>query len=244
MDLKGRTAVITGASRGIGAGLAKAFAGHGLNLGICARGELALRASDSVVAAQLDITDENSLQSFVGDVEERFGNIDLWINNAGVLQPIAPLRDIDVTEFRRHIDINVTGVFLGTRAYVRHIHRTGKGGVLINVSSGAARNGYAGWGAYCAGKAAVDLLTESVQIEEKDAGLRAYAVAPGVIDTQMQELIRSTPKARFPMVDKFVQMKADDDFSTIAHVARQMLELAFDPARSEEPVRTSFAAGK
>lgn len=243
MDVANRTAVITGASRGLGAGLAHFFAERHMRLGLCARGPSALDDSDHVLTRQLDVTDENAMEAFASSVEERFGHVDLWINNAGVLAPIKPLRDIDVAEFRRHIDINVTGVFLGTRAYVRHLRRTGKPGVLINISSGAARSGYAGWSTYCAGKAAVDLLTESVQIEERDIGLRAYAVAPGVIDTGMQKLIRSTPRDLFPMLDKFIEMKEQDSFSSTAHVATQALELAFSPG-DDVPVRTGFAPGK
>lgn len=244
MDVAGKTAVITGASRGIGAGLAQAFHEAGLNLALCARGAAAVPDGDRVVSARFDVTDEAAMEAFCAQTEARFGAIDLWINNAGVLEPIAPLREIEAAAFRHHLDINVTGVFLGTRAYVRHLHRIGRGGVLINISSGAARNGYAGWSAYCAGKAAVDLLTESVAIEEQDIGLRAHAVAPGVIDTAMQELIRSTSPDKFPMVDKFLAMKENDTFSSPEHVAREMLALAFDPARASDPVRTGLPPGK
>lgn len=244
MDVAGKTAVITGASRGIGAGLASAFHTAGMNLALCARGESAVPDGDRVISARFDVTDEAAMEAFCAQAEARFGHIDLWINNAGVLAPIGPLREIEVADFRRHLDINVTGVFLGTRAYVRHLHRVGGGGVLVNISSGAARNGYAGWSAYCAGKAAVDLLTESVAIEEQAIGLRAHAVAPGVIDTAMQELIRGTSADKFPMVDKFHAMKENDTFSSPEHVAREMLALAFDPARAGDPVRTGLSPGK
>ena len=90
------------------------------------------------------------------------------------------------------------GVLFGTQAFVRHLRRRGGEGVLVNVSSGAARKPYAGWSVYCAAKAAVDRMTECVALEEAAHGLRAYALAPGVIDTDMQALIRATPAARFP----------------------------------------------
>jgi NAD(P)-dependent dehydrogenase (short-subunit alcohol dehydrogenase family) len=242
MNLEGKTVVITGASRGIGAGLARDFHDRGINLALCARGESALPDGERVITSQLDVTDSDAVEAFTSRAEETFGRIDLWINNAGVLDPIAPLRDIDTQEYRRHIEINVVGVFNGTRAYVRHLRRVGEPGVLLNLSSGAARNGYAGWSAYCASKAAVDLMTESVALEESGIGLRAHAVAPGVIDTKMQEQIRACSKERFPMVDKFLEMKATDSFSSIGHVAKEMLALAFDPARADEPVRTSLPA--
>lgn len=235
IDLEGRTVVITGASRGLGAGLAEDFARRGMNLGLCARSAPALAASDRVVAERLDVRDEKAVESFARQIEERFGTIDVWINNAGVLEPIKPLRDVTLAEFREHIDINLTGLFLCTRAYVQHVRRTGAEGVLINVSSGAAWHGYAGWSAYSAGKAAVDRLTESVQLEEEASGLRAYAVAPGVVDTGMQALIRDCTEENFPEVERFREMKRDDTYNTPAFIAKHLLAMAFDPsARPEE----------
>jgi benzil reductase ((S)-benzoin forming) len=166
---------------------------------------------------------------------ERFGTLDLWINNAGILPPIAPLREITSNEYRRHIEVNVLGVFSGASAFVRHRRLLGQGGgVLVNISSGAGRNGYAGWSAYCAAKAAVDLMTECVSLEERGTGLRAYALAPGVIDTQMQELIRNSTPEQFPTVEKFRQLKANQAFHTPEWVAERILELAFGDWRPTE----------
>jgi NAD(P)-dependent dehydrogenase (short-subunit alcohol dehydrogenase family) len=157
------------------------------------------------------------------------------VNNAGVLEPIAPVRDTKVEDFRSHIDTNLTGVFLGTRTFVRHLRARGGEGVLINVSSGAAWMAYEGWGAYCAGKAGVERLTEVVAAEEAASGLRAYSIAPGVVDTTMQEQIRASDPDRFPELDRFLEMKANDSFNTGAFVARHFLAIAFDPdARPDE----------
>src|SRR5690606_22108759 len=117
------------------------------------------------------------------------GPIDLWINNAGVLDPIAFVRDLDPAAFQDHLAINVGGVLHGSQAYVRHLRAVGRTGVLVIVSSGAAQKPYPAWGAYCAGKAAVDLLTGVSAAEERC--VRAHAVAPGLVDTAMQEKIRS-----------------------------------------------------
>ncbi|MCA9509304.1 MAG: SDR family NAD(P)-dependent oxidoreductase [Myxococcota bacterium] len=228
-NLEGRVAVVTGASRGIGAALASVFAQRGLRLGLCARGEPALPGGDRVVAARVDVRDERAVETFARDVVERFGRIDLWVNNAGVLEPIAPARDVEVEAFRAHIDTNLVGVFLGTRTFVRHVRARGGEGVLINVSSGAAWSAYAGWAAYCAGKAAVERLTEVVALEEAEHGLRAYSVAPGVVDTQMQEQIRASSAEAFPMLERFLAMKRDDAFNSPEFVAEQFLAIAFDP---------------
>jgi NAD(P)-dependent dehydrogenase (short-subunit alcohol dehydrogenase family) len=236
-DLQGRTAVITGASRGIGAGLAAEFAAKGMNLALCARGACPIPAGaeDRCLTQSVDVRNEASVQAFAEAAAARFGQIDLWINNAGVLDPIAPVRELEVDAFRTHLEINLIGVFLGTRAFVRmHRARAAAAGspqdaCLINISSGAAWGGYAGWSAYCAGKAGLDRLTEAVQLEEAETGLRAYAAAPGVVDTAMQELIRSCSAEQFPMVDKFHEMKAAEAFNSIPFVAQHLLGYAFDP---------------
>lgn len=235
-DLAGRCAVITGASRGIGAALAEHFAAQGLSLGLCSRGEPALAASERVVARKLDVTDEQATEAFADEVVTRFGRIDLWVNNAGVLEPMGPLRDVAAADFRRHIDINLTGAFLGTRTFVRHLRTRGGEGVLINVSSGAAWKPYEGWAAYCAGKSGLERLTEVVAAEEAGSGLRAYSIAPGVVDTAMQESIRGCSPERFPDVARFLQMKTDDSFNGTDFVVRHFLAIAFDPDARPETV--------
>jgi len=236
LNLEGRTAVITGASRGLGAGIAEVFAGCGVQLGLCSRTKPALAEGPAVLAREVDVRDEAAITAFAKEVAERFGAIDLWINNAGVLAPIKPLRDITADEFRDHIDINLSGVFLGTRAYVHHVRGREGGGVLINISSGAAWGGYAGWSAYCAGKAGVALLTQCVALEEADAGLRAHAVAPGIVDTDMQALIRSSSAEDFPSVERFIEAKEADSFNTSEFIARHLLALAFDPSYPDREV--------
>ena len=236
MKLDGKTVVITGASRGIGAGLAEELAARGMKLGLCARGAPVLASSASVVAEELDVRDAAAVERFGRRVEVELGPIDLWINNAGVLDPIGPLRDVAPEEFARHIEINVLGVMHGSRFYVQHRRSSGGGGVLINISSGAGRKGYFGWGAYCAGKAAVDRLSECIALEEKDAGLRVHSVAPGIIDTHMQEQIRASTPDQFPEVGRFVQLKRDEKFSSTAWVAARLLDLVFDPDHRTDDV--------
>jgi NAD(P)-dependent dehydrogenase (short-subunit alcohol dehydrogenase family) len=231
-----KVVVVTGSSRGLGAGLAAAYLSAGARLGLCARS--ATPSHDPrVVSAALDVADEAAVERFAGEVTTRLGPIDLWINNAGLLAPIGPLAEIDGAALRQHLETNVVGVWAGSRAYLRQ-RRSSGGGVLVNVSSGAARKAYAGWSAYCAGKAAVDRMSECNAVEEP--WLRVHAVAPGVIDTDMQALIRSTPAARFPAVDRFVKMKAEGSFSTPGWVAARLAELVFDPGHRTSDVLVSL----
>jgi len=221
--------------------LAERFSELGLRLVLCSRSRPALDESDRVLSRQLDVRDESALEALVGEAEARFGAIDLWVNNAGVLEPIRPVRDVEVEEFRDHIETNLVGVFIGSRCYVRHLHRQGRGGVLINVSSGAAWKPYAGWGAYCAGKAGVERLTEVLAVEEAAHGLRAYSVAPGVVDTLMQTQIRASNASDFPDVERFRQRKRDEAFNSPRHVADEFLAIAFDPASRPREVAIQVA---
>ena len=217
----GKTIVITGASRGLGAGVARVLAQQGARLGLCARtepkspGEGDEGRDAAAVTASVDVTDQARVQQFADEVVRAFGGIDLWINNAGILDPIAPLRRVEAADLERHLAVNVVGVHNGTRAFVLSRRAAGGGGVLINISSGAARSPYEGWSAYCAGKAAVDRMTEVVALEERDAGIRAYSVAPGVVDTDMQEMIRQTSADDFPLVKRFRELKRSGGFASV-----------------------------
>jgi len=248
IDVRDRVAVVTGASRGLGAGLAERFLELGMRVAVCARHrpELGSATDDEarVLSRAADVADAAAMDELCSAAVERFGRIDLWINNSGVLAPIGPLRDNDAGDFARHIQVNVLGVFHGSRAFIRHVRERGGDGVLLNISSGAARNAYAGWSAYCAGKAAVERMSESIALEETDAGLRVHAVAPGIIDTDMQAMIRSSTPEEFPRVQKFLDLKEKEGFSSPAFVADRMLELAFDPAARTDQVAVTLPLEK
>ncbi|MGH2685962.1 MAG: SDR family NAD(P)-dependent oxidoreductase [Actinomycetota bacterium] len=226
-------AVVTGASRGLGAGLAERFLKRDVRVAGCARTEPALPGA---LTAAVDVTDAAAVTAFTERVAAELGPIDLWVNNAGVLEPVGPLRDLDPDDVEAHLRVNIMGVVHGTQAYARHVRSRDGGGVLVNISSGAALRGRAGWAAYCAGKAAVDRITEAVQLEEEDAGLRAHAVAPGVVDTDMQVQIRATDPSRFPDVGRFHELKRQEAFNTPAYVADQLLAISFDPAHRPDSV--------
>lgn len=218
--------VVTGASRGIGLGIVRFSEAAGHRVAACARTRP--EGAESTVTASVDVTDSAAVHSFARSVVERFGRIDCWINNAGLLGPVQFAHDMAFDDFQTVMSINMGGVFLGSQAMAQQVRRQTGGGVLINVSSGAARKGCAGWSAYCASKAAVDRFSESIALEEASHGLRVHSVAPGVVDTGMQAQIRSTDRADFPNLDRFLALKKDDAFNSAAWVGRQLLGIAFD----------------
>ena len=122
------------------------------------------------------------------------------------------------------MDINVLGVAHGSASFSRHVRSRPGGGTLVNISSGAATTPYEGWAIYCASKAAVEMLTEVVAREERVHGLKAYALAPGVVDTDMQALVRSTPIGDFPAGDRFRRLHRQDGLNSPEWVARFILD--------------------
>jgi NAD(P)-dependent dehydrogenase (short-subunit alcohol dehydrogenase family) len=251
LPTSGRVAVVTGASRGLGAGLAEYFARAGMHLGLCARhrpGPLhhysppaTSSGQDPVprepLRAAVDVTDRAAVENFADAVVERFGHIDLWVNNAGLLGPIGPLAGLDATAVAEVVDVNVVGVLNGSAVFARHVRSRTGSGVLVNISSGAGAKPYEGWAAYCASKAAVDMVTRVVVLEEAAHGLEAYALAPGVVDTDMQAAIRATDAASFPAVEQFRQIAEDDRFNSPAWVGEYIVGLAFGSGRSDQVVQ-------
>jgi len=223
-----KTIVITGGSQGLGAAMVQDYLSRGMRVATCSRSKPSFAPSSSLFTSSADVGDPLAMQRFYDEVLQRFSHIDVWINNAGVLNPVAPIRDCKSEDVRQHLQTNLMGVFHGTQLFAKHVHEREGEGVLINISSGASSSAYEGWGAYCAGKAAVDRLTEVVQLEEASHGLHAYSVAPGIIDTNMQSLIRSCSATQFPMVDKFHELKKDNAFSSASFVAQELFSLAFE----------------
>lgn len=234
MDLENRVAVITGASRGLGAGIAEAAYDRGMSLVLCSRQPAALPAGERVRVLTGDVSDPTTADAIVTEATSHFGRVDLWINNAGLLEPVGPLRDVPVAELQTHFEVNVLGVALGCRAFLRHLHATDRRGVLLNISSGAARKPYSGWAAYCAGKAAVDRMSEVIAVEEGDR-VKVHSVAPGVIDSDMQAQVRGHSPDLFPDVERFRKRHEDGELVPPRVAGDGLIALAFDQeaARSD-----------
>ena len=221
--------LVTGASKGLGRGLVEAFQAAGHRVAACARTE----PDVGDLTASVDVTNGPAVHAFARRVTEGLGPIALWVSNAGVLDPIEPARSVDPAAFMRNVEINLLGVLHGAQAFLATAPPADS--TLVDISSGAAVRGYAGWAAYCAAKAGVDRLTEVLALEEPE--VRIHAVAPGIVDTDMQATIRAQTADVFPLVERFRGYKDADAFNRPEWVAAQVLALATGDRRDDVVVR-------
>lgn len=194
--MQGKVVVITGASRGIGAAAAQEFAAAGAQVALLARSADAVAAlaapfGPQAMALACDVADAASVNAAVAAIIARFGRIDVMVNNAGVIDPIAHLATANPDAWGRAIDINLKGVFHGMQAVLPSMRAQG-GGTIITVSSGAAVNPLEGWSAYCASKAGALMLTRVAHVEEGPHGIRVLGLSPGTVATDMQVKIKAS----------------------------------------------------
>ncbi|SLN29413.1 Sorbitol dehydrogenase [Roseivivax jejudonensis] len=186
MRLEGKTALITGAARGIGRAFAEAYVREGARVAIAdidiARAEsTAAEIGGAAIAVALDVTDQESIDRAVDDTVARLGHIDILINNAALFTA-APIAEIDRADYVRTFDVNVAGTLFTLQAVARHMVARGQGGRIINMASQAGRRGEPLVAVYCATKAAVISLTQSAGLNLIPHGINVNAIAPGVVD--------------------------------------------------------------
>jgi len=191
--------LLTGASRGIGAGAARALAARGAKLALLARSEEALKAlagelPTEVLLGALDVTDQEATARFVRQALERFGRLDALVNNAGILGPTGPTAETDLAEWRRAVEVNLLAPLTLTRCALGALRESR--GRVIQVSTGAAVQPLPHFGAYCATKAGLTQLARVLALEEP--AVTTLCFSPGVVDTGMQEKIRREAAPRMP----------------------------------------------
>lgn len=196
MDLIGKTVLITGASRGIGAAAVREFAAAGANVALVARdedaiAELAGEIGEKAIAIPCEVSRYWEVASAVATCVETFGALDVLIGNAGVIEPISLLAEADPEAWGHVIDINLKGVFYGMRAAMPVMQDAG-GGTILTISSGAAHRALEGWSHYCASKAGAAMLTMSADLEGRQQGIRAMGLSPGTVATKMQREIKAS----------------------------------------------------
>ncbi|MBV8899324.1 MAG: SDR family oxidoreductase [Verrucomicrobia bacterium] len=205
MKLQGRSAVITGASQGLGKAIAMQFVREGANVCICARDgallatvteELRQTAStgQKVVGRAADVSRENEVDAVFAEALCAFGRFEILVNNAGVYGPKGPAEEVALMEWIRTIEINLYGTLIPSRSAIRHFRKNGYG-KIINLSGGGATAPLPGLSAYAASKAAVVRLTETLAEELREHRIDVNAVAPGALNTRLlDEVLAAGPE--------------------------------------------------
>jgi acetoin reductase-like protein len=189
MKLQDKVAIVTGGAQGIGEAIVRAFAAEGARVVIAdvaqdKAGALAQDIGDNALAVRLDVRDPASIDATVKAAVERFGGIDILVNNAAVFD-MQPLLEATEASFDRQFAINVKGLFFTLQAVAKQMVEQGRGGKIINMSSQAGRRGEPLLPVYCATKAAVISLTQSFGLDLIKHGIYVNSIAPGVVDTPM-----------------------------------------------------------
>lgn len=188
MTLRGRVALVTGGSSGIGLAVARAFVAEGMRVVVAARGRerlerAAAELGKAALAVPCDVADPQQVEALVARAVERFGALHVLVNNAG-MAAWGNVADLPPERWRRVLDVNVTGAFLCARAAWPHL-ASGDGGYVFNISSIAGKEGFGGASAYSASKFALMGLSESLGEEGAPVGVKVSAICPGYVDTPM-----------------------------------------------------------
>lgn len=233
LDLSGRTAIVTGASGGIGAGIARRFAEAGAQIVCHHRNnrENAERlvaqiskAGGKAVALEADLSTAAGAESLVDEAVQHFGALHILVNNAGI-QPVEPLLDVTEQSWQRMMTVNAGGPFFLTRAFARHVKETGAGGAVVNIASIEGRQPAQGHAHYAASKAALLMFTKAAALELGPHGIRVNAVLPGLIEREGIEEAWPDGVARWRTAAPLVRLGQPED------VADATLFLASDAAR-------------
>ena len=230
MRLEGKVAIISGGARGMGAVEARLFTQEGAKVVI---GDILEedgrrtvqdinQAGGQALFVRLDVTREEDWRRAVGETVSRFGGVDILVNNAGIYR-ISPLEETSEELWRQIMEVNVNGVFLGTRTVIPEM-KTGGGGSIVNISSTAGLVGSPNTSAYQASKGAVRIFTKATAIEYARDGIRANSVHPGAIDTDMIAVLLKDPAERQQRLDAIPLGR----IGTAEEVAYGVLYLASD----------------
>ena len=195
LDLTGKTAFITGASQGIGAASARALASRGAKVVLAARNSKALHILAEEIGPQAlpltcDVSNYANVKHAMEKAVEQFGGLDILVNNAGIIEPIAKIEASDPDKWGRVVDVNLKGAYYCMHAAYPFMKE--KGGLIVNISSGAATSALEGWSHYCATKAALLSLTRCAHKEWGGQGIRVVGLSPGTVATNMQTVIKQS----------------------------------------------------
>ncbi|MGP4061896.1 (S)-benzoin forming benzil reductase [Halobacillus sp. H74] len=236
-------AIVTGASRGLGEAIAKQLILKNVNVISVSRSEneeLKSLAEEhgvhySHVSCDLSKTEEieKGLNHITEEVFHDKTHYVYLVNNAGVIEPIDTVGQLQTEAVEKHMQVNVTAPILMVNRCIREANARDISMGIINITSGAAEKAVHGWSTYSSSKAAINRFTETLALEQKDKKHLILAYSPGVIDTDMQNEIRSSSKDAFADVDKFKQLKEEGSLRSPDEVAGVLMDLLLEPRKVE-----------
>ncbi|MFZ4547505.1 MAG: SDR family NAD(P)-dependent oxidoreductase [Bacteroidales bacterium] len=232
--------ILTGASRGIGEALTRKLIKPGNTIFAVSRTmnedlvELAAGLNVPLFYFENDLSFREQAELFIN---EAFSHIQFsdhdriaLINNAGMLEPVAPLKSLDFDQAEKHLNLNFLTPLVLNSIFISKTSANNIPKVILNISSGASFIPYSGWAVYCSSKAALDMLTKVAGLEQsfEKYPVKIFALAPGIIETTMQETIRKSKEDMFPDRNSFIKLYEDGKLAKPEDVARIILDSIFD----------------
>ncbi|MNR07579.1 Benzil reductase ((S)-benzoin forming) [compost metagenome] len=191
-------------------------------------------SKEGVTQIQLDLTQSDKIESELHKIfnlldKEKVAKITL-INNAGSLGKVGPLEKLDIETITQTITLNTTVPFVLSSVFIRYFQGWQAKKSIINITSGAALKPYFGWSIYCSSKAAINMLTQTIALEQADVenAVKVLAIAPGVVDTDMQAEIRRSDKSNFKDIERFIALKEEGGLNDALTVGEKIFEMDND----------------
>jgi len=231
---------ITGSSRGLGKALTEILLREERNLvtGISRTNSL---EHSRFSHFRMDLSQPEELIGKVDRLFDPAGDYEkvVLINNAGYLGGVKYVGDLDDDDFIRIYHINLTAPAILSNAFIRRYSASQCMKILLNISSGAAKNAYDGWSGYCSSKAGLDMLSKvmAIENEKRDKNFRIVSLAPGIIDTDMQQQVRETSSHDFSRVDRFLAFKENNQLLSPQKAAHRIIQFIEDLNRHPEVIQ-------
>jgi len=232
--------IVTGSSRGIGEALTRKLIVPGNTIFAVSRTlnedlvELASSLNVPLFYHEADLSQPENAESFILEVfnKIKIGPYDrvALINNAGMLEPVSPVKSIDFALAQKHLNLNLLTPMILSSVFLDRTDGLDIQKVILNISSGASFIAYSGWSVYCSSKAGLDMLTQVAGLEQTAVlnPAKIFALSPGIIETGMQELIRTTDESLFPERDKFIRLYEEGKLSNPEDIAQIIVNTIFN----------------
>ncbi len=223
--------IITGGNKGIGSGIVLEYKQNGYKIISIARSKNDSSLYNDVVQIQLNLSETNAIENVFSELIKSFDSSNLetilLINNAGTLGSINRLEGIDAPVIESAFQLNIVAPFILNSIFLRETKNWTCIKKIVNISSGAATKPYYGWSVYCATKAAIDMMTKAIAVEQDaiENGVKIIAIYPGVLDTAMQEQIRNSNSQKFIDLQRFIDYKESGSLVSTEIIGKEIFQI-------------------